>query len=552
MSKASAGVALTLGLLVAFLLPGIFGHDPWKQDEGYTFGIVVEILQGGHWIVPTLAGEPFMEKPPLFYLTAAATARLFSGWLPLHDGARLAALLYVSIGLLFTGLAGRRTFGKGHGTLAALLAAGSVGFLPHAHEMISDTALFAGFAIAIYGFTLALQRPLLAGAVIGTGVGIGFMSKGLVEPAMLGLAAVALPCVSSQWRQRAYAKALGWAALFALPWLVVWPWLLYRENPGAFYTWFWVNNFGRYFGFAHLGADTEPWYYTKALPWFTLPAGPLALWSLWRVRDSSSEQRRALALFGTIAAAMCIILGTAATARALYAIPLLIPLAILGSERVVHVPALVGRMASRTAVVMGVLIAAGASALWLYGTINAHAPNIDFIAARLPTSYDFPVIAPLVLGAAAVVAISVAILRHAESTWVHRWTVGLVLMWGIPATLLLPWIDSARSFREPFKDMSAWLQGADCVIGLDIGENQRGMLHYITGVRPFASTLRDDVCDFALWQKNRASDPLPVGLRDWTLVWEGSRPAERDERFYLYHAPLTTHTALSSTTVSGP
>lgn len=552
MSKANTGMALALALLLAFLLPGIFGHDPWKQDEGYTFGIVVEILQGGHWVVPTLAGEPFMEKPPLFYLTAAATARLFSAWLPLHDGARLAALLYVSIGLLFTGLSARRVFGDGHGAVAALLAVGSLGFMPHSHEMISDTALFAGFAVAIFGFTLALHRPVLAGAVLGTGVGIGFMSKGLVEPAMLGLAAIALPVVSSQWHQRAYAKTLAWAALFALPWLVTWPWLLYRENPGAFYTWFWVNNFGRYFGFAHLGADTEPWYYTKTIPWFTLPAGPLALWSLLRVREASSQQRAALALFGTIAASMCIVLGTAATARALYALPLLIPLAILGSERVAHLPAAVARAAAWTAVAVGALIAAGAAALWLYGTVNAHAPDLDFIAARLPTSYGFPLIAPLAIAAAAVVGISVAILRHGDSTWLHRWTAGLVLMWGIPATLLLPWIDNARSFREPFEDMSAWLQGADCVIGLDIGENQRGMLHYITGVRPFSSALHDDVCGFALWQKNRASDPFPAGLRDWALVWEGSRPGERDERFYLYRAPLAVYTALRSRKASAP
>ena len=52
----------------------LVGHDPWKPDEAYTFGVVYELLQGGSWIVPTLAGEPFLDKPPLFYLTAAACA----------------------------------------------------------------------------------------------------------------------------------------------------------------------------------------------------------------------------------------------------------------------------------------------------------------------------------------------------------------------------------------------------------------------------------------------------------------------------------------------
>jgi hypothetical protein len=46
------------------------------------------MLQSGDWLVPTLAGEPFMDKPPLFYWTAALFAKLFSPLLPLHDGAR--------------------------------------------------------------------------------------------------------------------------------------------------------------------------------------------------------------------------------------------------------------------------------------------------------------------------------------------------------------------------------------------------------------------------------------------------------------------------------
>src|SRR6266849_5817097 len=132
---------LTLAIVAAFLIPGIFGHDPWKQDEGYTFGMVLHILESGDWVVPTLAGVPFMEKPPLYYLTAAATARVFSPFLPLHEGARLASLLFVATGLLFAALAARRLFGATRGSACALLIAGSIGFAQHSHEMITDTAL---------------------------------------------------------------------------------------------------------------------------------------------------------------------------------------------------------------------------------------------------------------------------------------------------------------------------------------------------------------------------------------------------------------------------
>jgi hypothetical protein len=71
MSRPFIGAAL---LFLAWIVPGLFGHDPWKPDEAYSFGLVYELLQGGSWVVPTLAGEPFMEKPPVFYLTSAAFA----------------------------------------------------------------------------------------------------------------------------------------------------------------------------------------------------------------------------------------------------------------------------------------------------------------------------------------------------------------------------------------------------------------------------------------------------------------------------------------------
>lgn len=530
------GWLLTAAAILALLIPGVVGHDPWKQDEGYTFGIVLEILRSGHWIVPTLAGEPFMEKPPLFYVSAAATARLLSPWLPLHDGARVAAFLYIALGLAFTGLAARKMFGKGRGEIAALLAASCIGLLPHAHELISDTALFAGFAIALCGFAFALERPRLAGALIGSGVGIGFLSKGLVQPAMLGIAAAALPCISRDWRRAAYFKSLAWAALFASPWLVVWPVLLYRESPEQFFIWFWVNNFGRYFGFAHLGADTEPWYYVRSLPWFTFPAGPLAVWTVMGVRRMEDEQRRNVLLLSVIAAAMYLVLATAATARALYAIPLLIPLAILGSVRARQLPAAAGNALAAFGILLGVAAAIAALGLWCYGTANGRPPDIGILAERLSMDFDFPFVLAVVIGAGVLCAVVAFCASHREATWLHRWTAGLALAWGVPMTLLLPWIDDARSFREPFTSMGDALHGAQCIRAYGLGENQRGMLHYVTGLRP-AEPWIGDRCGVVIWQRNGAGERPPPSFDGWSLTWEGARAGENDERFFVYEAP---------------
>lgn len=110
--------------------------------------MVLYIFYIGDWIVPWLAGEPFMEKPPVFFITAALMKRLFSPWLmPLHL-AMASAALYVGIAFLFTFLHGKDAGRARKGAAATLGLMGCVGVLYRAHSAITDTALWAGFVIA--------------------------------------------------------------------------------------------------------------------------------------------------------------------------------------------------------------------------------------------------------------------------------------------------------------------------------------------------------------------------------------------------------------------
>ena len=73
----------------AWIVPGLIGHDPWKPDEAYSFGLVLSLMEGRDWVVPLLAQEPFMEKPPIYYLTAALSATSYlpdatPGRIPCH------------------------------------------------------------------------------------------------------------------------------------------------------------------------------------------------------------------------------------------------------------------------------------------------------------------------------------------------------------------------------------------------------------------------------------------------------------------------------------
>ena len=83
--------ALFLLVVLCWLLPGLVGHDPWKPQEAQTLGIVYGMLQGGDWLIPALAGEPYLEKPPLYYWTAAFFARIFAPSCSANNGEKIRA-----------------------------------------------------------------------------------------------------------------------------------------------------------------------------------------------------------------------------------------------------------------------------------------------------------------------------------------------------------------------------------------------------------------------------------------------------------------------------
>ena len=272
-------------ILAAWTFPGLVGHDPWKQDEAYSFGIIYNMVRTGDLVVPTLAADPFMEKPPAYYITATGMVHLLDELLLPHDAARLTTALYLAVMFLFTGLLAKSTWGEGHGLLCVLMLISTLGLMQHGHFMITDIALSAGMAMAFYGLLLARKRAGWGGLWLGTGAGLAFMSKGLLGPGILGVSALVLPVLFAPWRSRTYLRALLIAAAAVLPWVLVWPTALYLRDPDLFMLWFWDNNFGRYLGFVELGPPVKDLFWLRTFPWVTFPVSLLALWTLWARRN---------------------------------------------------------------------------------------------------------------------------------------------------------------------------------------------------------------------------------------------------------------------------
>jgi 4-amino-4-deoxy-L-arabinose transferase-like glycosyltransferase len=530
-------------LFLLWIIPGIVGREPWKADEPYSFNIAYHMMQSGDWVVPSLTGEPFLEKPPLFFLTAAGFGRLFCPPLELYDATRLATVFYMFLALLFFALAARELYGKESAAIAVILLLGCVHLQVTAHKLITDVSLFTGFSIAFYGLALSSRRRTAGGFWIGTGTGIGFLSKGLLAPGVIGITAVALPMLFPQWRRKGYSVSLTVALASALPWVVIWPATLYQRSPDLFKHWFWYENFGRFLGFAgrfpgfNVASPDAHSYYILNLLWLAWPVVLPAFWSIWHFRQSYREHplfQIPLVAF----AVMLVVLSASSTNRTLYAVPMLLPITLIAVPGIHLLPQKVKLIANRTSVL---LFGSLALLLW-FGWFAMMTGSPAFLARKL---HEFqpdyiPSVNIILLAAAALYSLAwlfavIRITRSPEYAAVN-WALGVVLAWGLIMTLWLPALNTGSSYRAAFLSLKKSMPDAySCLASQGLGESERSMLEYFAGLQ----TRRIEAfgpgnCDLLLESRSGKAQASTVNPA-WEKIWEFRRPSiHPKEIFALY------------------
>ncbi len=535
-------------LVAIWLLPGLIGHDPWKNDDAIGIGIAHQFASHGDWLLPRLAGEHYAEDGPLFYWVAAAFAKLLGGVLAQHDAMRLAGGAFIALTLAFLRLAGRAFHEKDRydhdsrgddvdrrGDGVMLLFMGCTGLLVHAHEAISETALLAGLACAYYGAALVQKRPYAAGIALGCGLGAAFLASGLVRILPLIVALLATPLFVPDWRSRNAALALACAALVLAPWLVTWPALLYARSPELFAAWL---HQGGLAALAQAPSLTAAGQALGTLAWFAWPAWPIALWALWLYRRKPGSAAVVLPLTALIAG-----LGLVVLARAkgelgeLPLLPLLLPLALLGAQVLsdlrrgaANALAWFGAM---TFSLLGGLIWLGYLALQ-----TGFPPRIAANAARIEPGFVshfawLPLIAAIAVTLAWIALLWRSI--NAAQRCVTFWAAGLALFWALAMLLWLPWIDYGKSYRPVARALQANLpKHAGCIASRGLGEAQRAAFDYHAGIvteRAEMRARRD--CALLLVQDNSRRPEASPGA-SWKKIWEGNRAGDRTEKFRLY------------------
>lgn len=519
---------------------GLFGREPWKSDEAYTFGLVWSMVQGKGVVIPLLGGEPFLEKPPLFYWVAAACTRLFGTAWPPHEAARLAIPLFLYATFGFFAATSRVLHGGKRGFIAVVMFISALGLFDKVHILITDVALIAGLSLGILGIAMAQYRPIAGGIALGLGAGTAFMSKGLLGPGLLTLSIAGLLCFPS-WRERLNWRCPLVASAVVAPILVAWPLALYLAAPELFRVWLWDNNLARFLGFVRLGESHGPWFYPVTLLWFAFPIWPLALWALVAAYERRMNWST-LILPGTVFCVTLIVLIAAAQSRAIYALPTLLPLSLLAVDGLDHAPRWAVVTLQRAGFVLFSTLAIVLWTLWLSAASGVPAWTAAMLAQREPGFLMSYTVGGLAFAVTGTILFGLAAYRRSASPEdaVSIWAAGQTACWILLMTLWLPYLDYGMSYRSVLNSLHQALpDDRSCIASSGLGEPQRAMLDYYAGLIALPVERRPEAerCPWLLLQQS-ASVSIPSRFAQWRQAWRGTRPGDGKENFYLLKRPL--------------
>jgi 4-amino-4-deoxy-L-arabinose transferase-like glycosyltransferase len=525
-------------LCAAWVALGLFGHDPWKTEDAAAFGVAFDMMRTGDWLQPTLADEPYVERPPLAYAAAAGAGWLAGGLLPAHDAARLGAGIMLALTLLFLAAAGRELYERAFRWLPVLLFIGSVGLWDRAHQMSPEMGLLLGIAIAQYGFALALRRPAVGGALLGLGTAVAFLSRGLAGPLWLALTAAVLPIAFARWRNRSYALTIAVALAVALPLCASWPVALGLRGSPQLAAWWAAESIGDYFAPLSADGSGDPLYVLKNLPWFTWPALPLVVWTLW-TRGRGFNRGLAspgIELPGTLAAVVFASLLAMAEPKAIAWMPLLLPLALLASAEVDTLPRGFSGALDWFGILTFGLLATLVWALWLDAYLHGISPTIAHAFRDTEPGYR-PQLNWLAIAISMLLTIVwILLVRPARRTnrrAVLNWAVGMTLVWGLYMTIWLPYLDSRRSYRSVAQALARALPPQGCVASRGLGDPQRALLRYFGNIVTVREERKaDHDCPTLIVQAGRQDDAT-IMRPGWEIAWTGSRRGDDTERFVV-------------------
>lgn len=300
----------------------------WTPDEPREAEISREMaLNPG--VIPTLNGERFIEKPPLYYWTVAALFRITGG--PSVIAARAVSVAAATATLAILVIWGGAAHSRAAGWLSALMLASCVEFLVSAHWVLIDPLLMLTTTLAAWAAweLLARRDSALLRLQLYAALILALWIKGLVGPVLVcaGLVAYILIDRPTHWRRLRPITCLSVLLLAVLLLaLAIWK----QGGNAALWEWGYVNHVQRLINPAGSSGHRQPLlYYTWTLPFAMLP------WLLPLIEALRPAHWRRLQLAGLprfadparfaalMSGAMLLVLSASATKRETYLLPAL-------------------------------------------------------------------------------------------------------------------------------------------------------------------------------------------------------------------------------------
>jgi 4-amino-4-deoxy-L-arabinose transferase-like glycosyltransferase len=530
-------IALLL-FCAAYVLPGVFGRDPWKSADISAFGYMLGIANGQTpWLAPTVGGLP-ADAALLPYWLGAVFIKLLGPWLGPALAARIPfALLLVAVLVLtwyacyhlarteaaqplpfaFGGEANPTDYARAiaDGALLALVA--TLGLLQLGHETTPELAQLASVALFLYALAASPFRgrtPVIAvvialPALAASGAPAIALTLGLVG---------GLICNASTYEPaRHFVRWIVASTVFAV---------LLATALGAWAVRTEVSTLS-------LGGA---WGLLRLLAWFTWPAWPLALWTVWRWRDHLSNRHIAVPLgCAGVSLLACIAMGSSERALML-GLP---PLAVLAAFAL---PTLQRSTAAAIDWFSVCFFTAFAAAIWVvYASMQTGVPAQP--AANIAR------LAPGYVPSFSVFALAFAGLGTLAWLWLVKWRTGrnrhplwkslvlpasgVALCWLLAMTLLLPPLDQARSYRSLVQRVSKLMPRTDCIAAPGVTRAQAAALEYLGGYRVDAVTpARTTACPYLLVMETR-QEARPPGA-GWKLLARERRNTSDEEITAVY------------------
>ncbi len=282
-------VVLLLGFCGFLFFYGLGNFGLVGADEPRYAQVAREMLARRDWISPTLGGQPWLEKPALYYWEAMLSFRLFgvSDW-----AARIPSALDASL-LIFAIYFFLRRFRPGFAFDGALIAASCAAVIGFARAASTDMPLAAMFSLAMLAwyawhengnkFYLAAFYLLIA---------LGALAKGPIAPFLAGAIILIFALAKGDFGLiRRTLRIPGILIFFAaaLPWYVA----VQIRNPDFFRVFILEHNLAR-FG-TNLYRHKQPfWFYAPAALLSLLPWTIFSLCAVFEAATIWIKERRTL------------------------------------------------------------------------------------------------------------------------------------------------------------------------------------------------------------------------------------------------------------------